>query len=103
MSVYMFVHIFKTRQADSTVDEILNNNQKFSEKNSEEKLTLTHIKSYYTIVIKTISYQQIYMCVYLYICITNQWHRRKYQIHIIHSRIYYTTKDFKAMGGVGTL
>ena len=102
MSVCMFVHIFKTRQADSKVDEILNN-QKFSEKNSEEKLTLIHIKSDYTIVIKTISYQQIYMYVYLYICITNQWHRRKYQIHIIHSRIYYTTKDFKARGGVGTL
>ena len=102
MSVCMFVHIFKTRQADSKVDEILNNNQKFSEKNSEEKLTLIHIKSD-TIVIKTISYQQIYMYVYLYICITNQWHRRKYQIHIIHSRIYYTTKDFKARGGVGTL
>ena len=98
----MFVHIFKTRQADSKVDEILNNNQKFSEKNSEEKLTLIHIKSD-TIVIKTISYQQIYMYVYLYICITNQWHRRKHQIHIIHSRIYYTTKDFKARGGVGTL
>ena len=41
---------------ESKVDEILNNNQKFSEKNNEEKLTLIDSKSDYTAIIKTISY-----------------------------------------------